>query len=112
MIAALLWRIYVLTWKRRRAVTPLSSRTFGVWTFLSGVLRMYTAYDITNKRWVSKLHMLRTLAERRLLHALSLYDLSLISYILVVLHFTSELLIFRTAKMQRGVLAPLIVGSE
>jgi hypothetical protein len=42
----------------------------------------------------------------------SLYDLSLISYVLVLLHFTSELFIFKTANLQRGLLAPLIVGSE
>jgi hypothetical protein len=29
-------------------VTGLSSRTFGTWTFLASVIRLYAAYNITN----------------------------------------------------------------
>ncbi|OAL64407.1 ergosterol biosynthesis protein Erg28 [Trichophyton rubrum] len=29
-------------------VTPLSSRKFGTWTFLSSVIRMYAAYYVSN----------------------------------------------------------------
>ncbi|EAT79072.1 hypothetical protein SNOG_13625 [Parastagonospora nodorum SN15] len=29
-------------------VTALSSRTFGTWTFLAAVIRMYAAYNIEN----------------------------------------------------------------
>jgi hypothetical protein len=29
-------------------VTGLSSRTFGTWTFMAAVIRLYAAYNITN----------------------------------------------------------------
>jgi hypothetical protein len=29
-------------------VTALSSRTFGTWTFMAAVIRLYAAYNITN----------------------------------------------------------------
>lgn len=58
------------------AVNGLSSRTFGTWTFLASVLRLYAAYNITNP---------------------VVYDLAIWSYIIAGWHFLSEWLIFGTA---------------
>jgi len=52
-------------------VTPLASRLFGSWSFLSGLVRLYAAYNIHDKH---------------------LYSLALCTYFIVLSHFTAELL--------------------
>ncbi|GFO48194.1 ergosterol biosynthetic protein 28 [Plakobranchus ocellatus] len=72
-------------------VSTLTSRLFGVWTFLSGSLRVMCALDLYNKR---------------------LYHVTLLSFILALGHFISEVYIYRTAQLQSaGILAPLFVSS-
>src|SRR5204863_2466843 len=34
-------------------VTGISSRTFAIWTLLSGIIRLYAAYDVYNPTYVS-----------------------------------------------------------
>ncbi|KAF4633487.1 hypothetical protein G7Y89_g4631 [Cudoniella acicularis] len=58
-------------------VTGLSARTFGGWTILSGFVRLYAAYNITNP---------------------PVYALAFWAYFAIVTHWTSELVIFRTTK--------------
>lgn len=70
---------------------------------MSAAVRSYTAYDISNPAWVSR-------QARKL--TISLYNLSILSYVIVCLHFFSEVAIFRTAKLGKGVNAPIIVGSR
>ena len=70
--------------------TPLSGRTFGTWTFLSAVIRMYAAYHIYDPL---------------------IYDLAQWTYGIALAHFLSEWLIFRTAKAEGRFLGPLIVAS-
>lgn len=41
--------VFFFSLGRVYTVTPLSSRTFAIWTLLSACLRLYTAYDIQNK---------------------------------------------------------------
>ena len=41
-----------------------------------------------------------------------LYDISLLSFLIVFGHFTSEILVFRTAAINGPAMSPLIVGSE
>ncbi|MCJ1313790.1 ergosterol biosynthesis protein [Agyrium rufum] len=69
--------------------TPLSSRTLGTWTFLSGVIRFYAAYNITDP---------------------IIYQIALWTYIIASWHFVSEWLIFRSASMGRGLAFPVAVG--
>jgi hypothetical protein len=58
-------------------VTHLSS-TFGIWTFLSGFVRLYAAYNITNPQF---------------------YALVTWAYIASCVHYGREALIYRTMKV-------------
>ncbi|KAJ3815584.1 hypothetical protein F5876DRAFT_85706 [Lentinula aff. lateritia] len=71
-------------------VNPLQARAFGTWTITSAVIRGYAAYHI---------------------HEKTIYDICIISYLIAFSHFTSELLIFKTAKFNGPVVSPFIVAS-
>jgi hypothetical protein len=70
-------------------VTPLSSRTFGTWTFLSSVIRLYAAYHIDKKE---------------------IYELAFATYLIACGHFLSEWLVFKTARMNRALAFPVFVS--
>lgn len=70
--------------------TPLSSRTFGTWTILSSVIRLYAAYQIDQK---------------------PVYDLALWTYAIALAHFSSEWLVFGTARLRGRFVFPVIVAS-
>ncbi|TFK40303.1 Erg28 like protein-domain-containing protein [Crucibulum laeve] len=72
------------------SVTPLQARTFAVWTLTSAVVRAYAAYHI---------------------HEKSIFDMAFMTYLIAFGHFSSELLIFRTATINIGVLSPVIVST-
>ncbi|KAF8501610.1 Erg28-like protein [Russula emetica] len=71
-------------------VTPLQARTFGIWTLTASIVRLYAAYNIHNKAF---------------------YDMALLTYLFAFAHFSSEILIFRTAKISIPVLSPVIVAT-
>ncbi|MCJ1364820.1 ergosterol biosynthesis protein [Acarospora aff. strigata] len=71
-------------------VTPLSARTFGTWTFLSSIIRLYAAYNISNP---------------------VVYQLALWTYGIALVHFGSEWLVFGTARMGKGLGAAVVVAS-
>ncbi|KAK9481230.1 hypothetical protein V1514DRAFT_345578 [Lipomyces japonicus] len=71
-------------------VTGLSARTFGTWTFITAVVRFYGAYHLNEP---------------------AVWDLTYATYIVALVHFTSEWLIFKTAKLGKGLAGPLIVAS-
>ncbi|XP_061467778.1 ergosterol biosynthetic protein 28 homolog isoform X2 [Rhineura floridana] len=71
-------------------VNGLQARTFGIWTFLSSVIRCYCAIDIRNK---------------------TLYNITLLTFFLALGHFLSEVFIYSTAAPTIGILAPLMVAS-
>lgn len=73
-----------------KQVTPLSNRTFGTWTLLVAIVRFYAAYNLSNPAF---------------------YNLALSTYVLAGFHFVSEWLIFRTAKLGKGLAGPLVVAS-
>lgn len=75
----------------RSFVSPLSSRTFGTWTFLSAVIRMYAAYNITTP---------------------VVYDLAIWSFGLALVHFVGEWLVFGSAQLKGRFVSPLIVASS
>ncbi|KAJ5273282.1 Ergosterol biosynthetic protein 28 [Penicillium angulare] len=68
----------------------LSGRVFGTWTFLSAVIRMTAAYNLTTP---------------------VAYDLAIWTYVIALTHFTGEL-IFGNASLKGRFLSPLIVASS
>lgn len=70
--------------------TSLSARTFGTWTFVSCVIRFYGAMYLQEEH---------------------IFQLTFISYLIAIAHFGSELLIFRTCKLGKGFMGPLVVAS-
>ncbi|KAK4554462.1 ergosterol biosynthesis protein [Recurvomyces mirabilis] len=71
-------------------VTELSARTFGTWTALSSIIRLYTAYNI---------------------HDPLIYQLCLWTYAIAFAHFTSEWLVFGTARWGRGLAGPIFIAT-
>ncbi|CAR28198.1 hypothetical protein ZYGR_0N06900 [Zygosaccharomyces rouxii] len=71
-------------------VTPLSARTFGTWTLISSFIRLYGAFHLNENH---------------------IFQLTFISYSIALLHFSSELLIYRTCKIGKGILGPLVVAT-
>ncbi|KAJ7727284.1 hypothetical protein DFH07DRAFT_851864 [Mycena maculata] len=71
-------------------VTPLQARTFAAWTLTSAVVRAYAAYHLNEK---------------------IVYDMALFTYLIAFAHFASELLIFRTATPNAGVISPVLVST-
>ncbi|KIM33212.1 hypothetical protein M408DRAFT_150742 [Serendipita vermifera MAFF 305830] len=71
-------------------VTPLAGRTSGIWTLTSAVIRLFCAYHISEQ---------------------TIYHATIATYIIALVHFSSEFAIFRTANVGGGVISPLIVAS-
>ena len=71
-------------------MTPLSARTFGTWTALTAIVRLYAAYHI------SEPHM---------------YVLALCTFGVAWAHFMAEWLFFRTARWGSGLAGPVLVSS-
>lgn len=71
-------------------VTPLSGRTFGTWTFLSAIVRLYAAFNI---------------------HDPVLYQLAFATYGIAFAHFMSEWFVFGTAKWGRALAGPVFVST-
>ncbi|KAI0478392.1 Erg28-like protein [Xylariaceae sp. FL0804] len=59
-------------------VTPLAARLFGTYTMVSAIVRIYASYH---------------------LHLAPVYDITLWTYVVALLHFGSEWAYFRTAKL-------------
>lgn len=71
-------------------VTPLSARTFGTWTFVSAVVRIYAAYFI---------------------HEQKMYELAFAMLLGANFHFMMEWLVFKTARWGPGLSGPIIISS-
>lgn len=71
-------------------VTNLSARTFGTWTLITSIVRLYGAYYITNPQ---------------------VYQLTQFTFGVAAVHFLSEWLIYRTTLLGKGLAGPLIVSS-
>ncbi|KAL9020796.1 MAG: hypothetical protein Q9185_001980 [Variospora sp. 1 TL-2023] len=71
-------------------VTAFAGRLFGSWSFLSALIRLYAAYHINDEH---------------------LYFLALCTYLIVLTHFTGELLVYGTLKVGTGLAPPLFVAT-
>lgn len=79
--------------KKTAATSPvneLSARTFGTWTALSSIVRLYTAYHINNP---------------------VVYEICLWTYAIAFAHFFSEWLVFGSARWGRGLASPVAVST-
>lgn len=72
-------------------VTPLSARTFGTWTFITSLVRLYAAYHIDESAW---------------------YQIAFWTYIVAFGHFMSEMAVFGSARIRSPWLAPAIVSTS
>ncbi|KAL8651770.1 MAG: hypothetical protein Q9226_004557 [Calogaya cf. arnoldii] len=70
-------------------VTPLHARTFGTYTALASIIRLYAAYNITDPM---------------------LYQLALWTYVVALGHFYSEWLVFGTARWGKGLAGPVVIS--
>lgn len=86
-------------------MTGLSARTFGTWTILASIIRLYAAAHIHNPAYVTA-----TICETRNTNT-RIYQLAFSSYALAGFHFISEWLVFGTAKLGKGLAGPLVVSS-
>jgi hypothetical protein len=71
-------------------VTPLSARTFGTWTLISSIVRLYAAYHISNPQ---------------------VYELAFWTYGVAWLHFGSEWFVFGSTRFGPGLAGPVVVAS-
>ncbi|CAD6582639.1 MAG: ergosterol biosynthesis protein [Tremellales sp. Tagirdzhanova-0007] len=79
---------YVVLWQTREIyapkaheITPLAARLFAAWSFTSATIRAAAAYNITDR---------------------TLYHLTMLAYLIVGTHYTLELLVFRTVRLNRA----------
>ncbi|KAL2356415.1 ergosterol 28 [Cryomyces antarcticus] len=70
--------------------TPLQARTFGTWTFLQSLVRLYGAYHISDPL---------------------MYELVLWTYGIAFAHFVSEWLVFRTARWGVPLAFPVAIST-
>jgi hypothetical protein len=82
-------RVYT-GYKNSPSVNPLSSRTFGTWTFLSSIIRLYAAYNISDPL---------------------VYQLACWTYGIAAVHFMTEWLIFKSTSWSVGLAAPVFVAT-
>ena len=71
-------------------VTPLSARTFGTWTAITAIVRLYAAYNINSK---------------------PMYELAFWTYVVAFTHFMSEWLVFGSTRWGKGLAGPAIVAT-
>ncbi|KXN75106.1 Erg28-like protein [Conidiobolus coronatus NRRL 28638] len=71
-------------------VTGLAGRLFAVWTFTSGIVRAYAAYNIHDK---------------------TIYHMTFLTYVLAFFHFNTEIFYFKTARINAGTIGPMIIST-
>jgi hypothetical protein len=72
-------------------VTPLSARTFGTWTFVAAIVRLFAAYNIDHPAF---------------------YALAFCMYVVAFAHFGSEWLVYGTAEWGSPLAGPMIVSTS
>ncbi|PSK34039.1 hypothetical protein B9Z65_8365 [Elsinoe australis] len=71
-------------------VTPLSARTFGTWTAITAIVRLYAAYNVNDKAW---------------------FEIAMWTFAVAWGHFVSEWLVFGTVRLNAGSAGPLCVAT-
>lgn len=63
--------------KAKDQVSPLAARLFGTYTFIAGIIRLYSSYQLENA---------------------GMYHLAIWTHVIAAVHFTSEMLVYKTVK--------------
>ncbi|TPX57167.1 hypothetical protein PhCBS80983_g04036 [Powellomyces hirtus] len=71
-------RVTSRIYEKTTEATPLMSRMMGLWTITSGIVRVYTAWNITNK---------------------ALYTVAMWTFVLAGFSFYTEVFLYKTAKI-------------
>lgn len=71
-------------------MTPLSARTFGTWTALASIVRLYGAYHINEP---------------------AVYEMCIWTYAIAWMHFMSEWFVFGSARWNRGLAGPVVIAN-
>jgi len=71
-------------------VTALQARTFGTWTLVQSLVRLYAAYHIGERAF---------------------YEMGLATYAIAWVHFMAEWFVFRTVKWGAPLAGPVVVSS-
>ncbi|KAK3938256.1 hypothetical protein QBC46DRAFT_390760 [Diplogelasinospora grovesii] len=70
-------------------VTPLAARLFGTYTFMAGIIRFYASYELESR---------------------FLYHLAFWTHAIAAVHFTSEMLVFRTIRFSGPQIFPFLAA--
>ncbi|KAK4126510.1 hypothetical protein N657DRAFT_689020 [Parathielavia appendiculata] len=75
--------------KAKDQVSPLAARLFGTYTFMAGIIRFYASYQLENP---------------------ALYQLALSTHVIAAVHFTTEMLVYKTIKFSGPQVFPFLAG--
>ncbi|KAI8384679.1 Erg28 like protein-domain-containing protein [Radiomyces spectabilis] len=70
-------------------ISALSGRLFATWTWSVSMIRIYAAFHLQHR---------------------FMYNLGIWTYVIALTHFTSEWLVFRTCRVNKGFMSPMIVA--
>lgn len=72
-------------------ISPLGVRTFGTWTFITSIIRLYGSWYLVGNKQI--------------------YELCLWSFMVAFGHFYLELSVYKNCKFDKGFMGPLIVST-
>ncbi|KAK4240519.1 hypothetical protein C8A03DRAFT_13156 [Achaetomium macrosporum] len=75
--------------KAKDQVSPLASRLFGAYTFMAGLIRFYACYQLENP---------------------AMYQLAIWTHVVAAVHFTSEMLAFKTIRFSGPQIFPFMAA--
>ncbi|KAK4044083.1 hypothetical protein C8A01DRAFT_12445 [Parachaetomium inaequale] len=75
--------------KARDQVSPLAARLFGAYTFMAGIIRFYACYQLENP---------------------AMYQLAIWTHVIAAIHFTTEMLAFKTIRFSGPQVFPFVAG--
>ncbi|KAJ4289439.1 ergosterol biosynthesis protein [Collariella sp. IMI 366227] len=75
--------------KAKDQVSPLAARLFGTYTFMAGIIRFYASYELENR---------------------GMYQLAIWTHVIAAVHFTSELLAFKTLRFSGPQIFPFLAA--
>lgn len=91
-------------------VSGLTSRLFGLWTLLASLIRLQAAYNIHDRQCVVlRFRHLGSTASDPAYYFRS-YNMAVTTFGIVVAHYLSEWLVYKSTKLSAALISPMIVG--